>query len=334
MLSRVDFDDLLFAPERARWLEEPGKVAADLLDAAGHSDRFDGVTAQEVTVRAARLLWDFGERKAGLAILRRVIADNTPDADGLARYELAMVLAQAGDPDEAQAALLDSVSCEEPGSMADVRCRARLAVDFVYGGHLDLAAEWADSAVDAAEAGKGPQRQAAIRAANQSRADVLEKIRVARADGPDAAHLVDLRLPGLVGPLDRQPWPALSGGSMVWWPEREYDRLVRQVGEVTNFLGTRWSDHAAIVESAMRTAAAVSTEPISLVEASFVGFTMFVAMRKADPREASTMTAFTTFMGTENKPVRWPPPPRKPCWCQSGRRYKDCCERRGGPGPI
>lgn len=86
MSSRVDIDDLSFAPVRARWLAEPGKVAADLLDAAGHSDRLDGVPAQQVTVRAARLLWDFGERESGLAILRRVIRDNPADADGLARY--------------------------------------------------------------------------------------------------------------------------------------------------------------------------------------------------------------------------------------------------------
>src|SRR5262245_21302794 len=120
MLSRVDIDDLSFAPVRARWLAEPGTVAADLLEAAENSDRLDGVPAQQVTVRAARLLWDFGEREGGLAILRRVIRASSPGADGQARYELAMVLAQAGDPDEAQAALLDSVSGELPGGLVDV----------------------------------------------------------------------------------------------------------------------------------------------------------------------------------------------------------------------
>lgn len=324
----MDFEALLFAPVRARWLDEPRKVAADLLDAAEGGDGLDGVTAQEATVRAARLLWDFGERDEGLAILRRVIADHPPDADGQARYELAMVLAQAGDTDKAEAALLDAVSCEQPGGMADVVRRARIAVDFVTGGQLDLAEKWADIAVDAAEAGTGPRRQAAIREAMQSRAVVREKVRVARAEGPGAVRQVDLRSPGLAGPLDSQPWPALSDGSLVWWPEREYDRLVQQVGEVTNFLGARWSDHTAIVQAAMRTAAAAATQSVALVEASFVGFTMFVLARTVDPREAATMTAFTAFMATENKPVPWPPSGRKPCWCQSGRRYKDCCAKR------
>jgi hypothetical protein len=175
MLSRVDVDDLLFAPVRARWLAEPGTVAADLLEAAGHGDRLEGVTAQEVTVRAARLLWDFGQREAGLALLEQVIRDNPPDADGQARYELAMVLAQAGDPEEAQAALLDSVSCERPGSMVDVFRRSRIADDFVYGGHLDLAAKWADNAVNAAELGTGPDHLAAIAWATRNRAEVLER---------------------------------------------------------------------------------------------------------------------------------------------------------------
>jgi len=169
MVSRVDIDDLSFAPVRARWLAQPGEVAAALLEAAGHSDRLDGVPAQQVTVRAARLLWDFGERESRLSILRGVIRDNPPYADGQARYELAMVLAQAGDPDEAQAALLDSVSWQEPGSLVDVLCRSRITHDFVYGGHLDQAAKWADNAVDAAELGKGPDHLAAIRWAVQNR---------------------------------------------------------------------------------------------------------------------------------------------------------------------
>lgn len=236
-----------------------------------------------------------------------------------------MVLAQAGDPDEAQSALLDAVSCEQPGDLTDVMLRSRIAVDFVYGGHLDLAATWADNAVDAAELGKGPDRLPAIGWATRSRAQVLEKIRVARAEGPEAARLVAPRLPGSDSPLDTRQWPALSGGCLVWWPEAQYARLVRQVGEVAYFLGARWSDHTAIVESAMRMAAAVSQQPISLVAASVDGFTVFVEARETDPREASTMTACTAFMGTVSKPVRWPPSPRKPCWCGSGRRYRECC---------
>lgn len=325
MLSRVDIDDLSFAPVRARWLAQPGEVAAALLEAAGHSDRLDGVPAQQVTVRAARLLWDFGERESGLSILRRVIRDNPPYGDGQARYELAMVLAQAGDPDEAQLALLDSVSCEEPGGLVDVLCRSRIAHDFVYGGHLDLAAKWADNAVDAAELGKGPDRLAAIRWAAQSRAEALEKIRVARAEGPEAARLVYLRRTGQDGPLDSRPWPAICDGCLVWWPEAEYDRLVRQVSLATHFLGARWSDHTAIVESAMRTAAAVSAGPVSLVAATFDVFTTFLLARKADPREATTMTSLTPFMRTASKPVQWPPSLRKSCWCGSGYRYRDCC---------
>lgn len=329
MPERVGVDDLLFAPVRARWLSEPRQVAADLLEAAEHSERLNGVTPQSVTVRAARLLLDFGEQEDGLALLRRVIADTSPDADGLARFELALVLAQSGDPDEAQAVLLDSISCEPPDSLPAVFRRSQIAVDFVYGGHLDLAVRWADSAVDAAEAGKeGPLRGFAVQDAQRSRAEVLEMIRVARDEGPQAARQVIDRLTGLTGPLDIRPWPALVGDCLLWWPAPEYQRIVRQVSEVTHFLGAQWSDHRDLVESTMRAVAAVSPEPLWVVAASFEGLTMFVLRRKTDPRDASTMTACTAFHAADRPPVRWPPSPRKPCWCQSGLRYKVCCATR------
>jgi len=156
-------------------------------------------------------------------------------------------------------------------------------------------------------------------------AQVLEEIRVARAEGPEAARLVYLRRTGQDGRLDSRPWPALCDSCLLWWPEAEYDRLVRQVSQATCFLGGRWSDHVAIVESAMRTAAAVPAEPASLVAATFDDFTTFLLARKADPREATTMTSLTPLMRTASKPVRWPPSPRKSCWCGSGYRYRDCC---------
>lgn len=43
------------------------------------------------------------------------------------------------------------------------------------------------------------------------------------------------------------PWPALFGSCLLWWPEAEYQRIVRQVPDIRSVLGATWREHTVLV---------------------------------------------------------------------------------------
>jgi hypothetical protein len=102
-------------------------------------------------------------------------------------------------------------------------------------------------------------------------------------------------------------------------------RLVRQVPVLREALGQSWQDHARLVESVLsdstrRSRGEPGRQTVQVVAGDFEGFTSFVGFSGADPRDRAAMTAY----GMEEPKaavVTWPPKPRKPCWCGSGRRY-------------
>jgi SEC-C motif len=131
------------------------------------------------------------------------------------------------------------------------------------------------------------------------------------------------------------PWPVLAGSRLLWWPSAEYGRVVRQVPELGDVLGTPWRDHTDRVEKAMAAAAAAEATraksgatQLSLTAAQYERFAQYLERTGADPRLAAVMTAFTEHAGSGYEhAVPWPPGRRDPCWCGSKKRYHRCCAR-------
>jgi SEC-C motif len=131
---------------------------------------------------------------------------------------------------------------------------------------------------------------------------------------------------------------------MLWWPEAEYQRIVRQVPDVRSVLGTTWRDHTATVESTLL--ALVPTGPASrtgsatayCLAANFEEFCGYLRATRADPRQASTMTGYTerlvnlahSGVPDARQPTAWPPAEDSRCWCGSNARYRRCCQRHPG----
>ncbi len=336
MSELVTADDLLFTWARARWLATPHAVAARLLDAAGHPGRLDGVSAMQVRVRAADVLRESGHPEQSVPILRGTIADSDPGADSGARRSLAMALAEDGDPAEAEAVAIEDAEADPPG----VNTRIFVARGLIRSGEHERARRMADDAVSAARAcdKRGILKTLEIDLATTGREKVYEQARQAAGEG------------GLADPGDgilsrpertygEPPWPAVIDGRLLWWPEAEYRRVIRQVPALAAILGSSWPAHTTSVEAALRSATRVSPGRVWLAAADFSEFARFVTDQTADPRAAATMTAYTRlacspaidrrFAGASmasalRKLARWPPRRRQPCWCGSEGWYGEC----------
>jgi SEC-C motif len=341
MSDLVTVDDLLFTWARARWLESPRAVAARLLDAADHPDRLDGVSAVQVLVRAADVLRKSGLPEQSIPILRGAVAGSDPGADCGARRSLAIALAECGDPAEAESLAMEDAEADPPG----VKTRIFVARGLIRRGQHEQARRMADEAISAARScdKRGIFKTLDIEFATTGREQVYQEVRQATGEGGLAG----------AGPADpghdlltrpehhyaEPPWPAVTGGRMLWWPAAEYCRVIRQVPELAAILGSGWPAHTANTEAALRPATRVSPGRIWLAAGDFGEFARFVTEQAADPRAAATMTAYTalTFRPAADRrlggastasalrrPVRWPPRRRQPCWCGSGEEYQQC----------
>jgi hypothetical protein len=166
---------------------------------------------------------------------------------------------------------------------------------------------------------------------DQTKVRIGEIRRTVVADGVDPASPAAVRAhrgrrPPEADAIGAHPsWPACLGGRLLWWPETEYGRLLRQLPEMALVLGSPWRGHTARVQAAMREQADQGADGLTLVAADARRFAQFVEQFDADPAAPPTMTAFTAAAAEKSAPVPWPPKRRAPCWCGSGRRYHDCC---------
>jgi hypothetical protein len=179
----------------------------------------------------------------------------------------------------------------------------------------------------------GQLKAHAVSTAVKAREKILDIERRATADGADpleaaACRRREARSEAVAEIAAQRPWPSLADGRLLWWPSADYDRLVRQVPEVTGILGGTWREHTARAESFMSVAAqgTVGTLPLLLAHADFAKFAAYLEQAGADPRLSAVQTGFTRHAGAGyHYPARWPPGGRYPCWCGSHRKYQRCC---------
>ena len=115
----------------------------------------------------------------------------------------------------------------------------------------------------------------------------------------------------------------------VFWPEEEFRVLVARWPHVAAHVGATWDEHRRRVE---RHCALLEQEglPVQQLPGDVSGFATFLAARK-DP-ELGDLDLVNSYpdLRTVTIPTRaWPPARTAPCWCGSGRKYKQCCRRHG-----
>jgi hypothetical protein len=359
----VDLDTLLLAPALAVRAGAVRPVVDELLAVANEPDRLQGVDPTLVRVRAADLLslqHDPALLPDAVAILRDAVPQALPDEQGMAEDALVKTVAEQGDRTELDAIARDLLrQPPSPPWAARLDSMSSIATIFGYG---QQATGWLDEALAAADGMADPSarttRNRGIAARSQASAirDVLQDAKKRAAslrsmmtadgrdpDDPAAARERMWTRPAAAATVTSYPaWPTGVEGRLVWWPDGDYTRLMRQLPELAAMLGASWRSHTARVQAAMtgsaspaagddRTAGSAARAH-SLVAAEFGQFARFLEWSRADPLAGSTMTAFGALAPKLPTPVRWPPKDRAPCWCGSGVRYRDCCARRGAAG--
>jgi len=338
-------DDLRFALVRAAHLEPPQEVAGDLLAAADQpAARLTEVTAFQARLRAAQVLLEADERDEGMAVVRRALRDVGPDPDPRMQVAAAAVFAEAGDAAEAEFLVVSAFQVH-PDVHGLLGSLLQVALALAGLGQSEPALRIVDETIKGTSAppkrrGHGELNARIIRIAELARHEVLALQQEARAAGIDLADRKAARdrRDRMRADLTEQascqpPWPTLAGSCLVWWPSAEYDRVVRQVPELREVLGSPWRGHTVRVEQAMTNASAAGRVPagggaaqLSLSAGDYEKFVQYLERTGADPRLAAVMTAFTEHAGAGYEhAVRWPPGRRGPCWCGSKHRYHRCC---------
>jgi hypothetical protein len=335
-------DDLRFALVRAAHLEPPRQVVNDLLAAADQpATRLTEVTAFQARLRAARVLLEADEHGEGVAVLRQALREAGPDPDPRTQVAAAAVFAEAGDAAEAETLVISAFQAHP-----DVYKLLGSLIEVVLGlaaiGRFEPALRIVDKTIEGTPTlPKRHVRSALnvriIRIAELARREILALQQEVQAAGTDLADRQamrerrDVSRADLTGQASSQPpWPTLAGSCLLWWPSAEYSRVVRQVPELRDLLGSPWRGHTARIEQAMANANTIppssGATQLSLAAAEYEKFVQYLERTGADPRLAAVMTAFTEHAGAGYQhPASWPPGRRDPCWCGSKKRYQRCC---------
>lgn len=114
----------------------------------------------------------------------------------------------------------------------------------------------------------------------------------------------------------------------VFWPEEEFRILVARWPHLAAQVGATWDEHRRRVERHC-TILEQHGLRVQQLPADVPGLAAFLAARKvADPGE-DDLNAYPDLRTVTTPMTAWPPARPAPCWCGSGRRYKQCCRRHG-----
>ncbi|MGB6455036.1 MAG: hypothetical protein WBH47_11180, partial [Streptosporangiaceae bacterium] len=252
----IDYDTLVVAPALAVRAGAVRPVVDELLAVANDPDRMQGVDPTLIRVRAADLLSQEGDPALlddAVAILREAVALALPDEVGIAQNALAKTLAEQGNVAEL-AALVQPV-LREPPSLTSAHTLLGICSVATIFGYGQQAAGWLDEAIAASGAVRSDRPVRHLLEETQRRLATIRTTMAADGADPDDPAAAQQRLrtrPTAVGTVAAYPpWPAGFEGRLVWWPEPDYIRLLRQLPELSTVLCGPWRGHTVRVQAAM-----------------------------------------------------------------------------------
>jgi uncharacterized protein YecA (UPF0149 family) len=113
----------------------------------------------------------------------------------------------------------------------------------------------------------------------------------------------------------------------VFWPEAEHEKLIARWPRLAAEVGATWDEHRQEVE---RHCVFVTQHghSVSQFAGDVAGFEAFLRDRRVTKPSADDLRAYPD-MRTQPAMIQWPPARTSPCWCGSGRKYKQCCRPHG-----
>lgn len=127
--------------------------------------------------------------------------------------------------------------------------------------------------------------------------------------------------------------PVVGGGPHVvyrtaYLPEGEFERA-RELRLLDATVQPRHEDYRRELEASLRGHGSGDGSTVVVMPLDVGGLLEFAKAAQLEPGSRQTRMAYNMSLSEEGRAVAWPPPRNGPCWCESGRKYKQCC---GAPG--
>ncbi|HKS44451.1 MAG TPA: SEC-C domain-containing protein [Amycolatopsis sp.] len=139
-----------------------------------------------------------------------------------------------------------------------------------------------------------------------------------------------------MGPTNNASWSAVGADDTyhysatvlsVFWPETEHQKLLARWPHLAAEVGTTWDEHRQQIE---RHCALVSRagHGVNQTPGDVSGFEAFLQDKHINHPASEDLRGYPDLR-TQPAMVPWPPARTAACWCDSGRKYKQCCRPHG-----
>jgi len=110
--------------------------------------------------------------------------------------------------------------------------------------------------------------------------------------------------------------------ALAWFPKDEWAKAIVEWPELLDTMPEDHEDYCRQVESHLKAAAATEPGSPDVAPLNVDALIAEYGDEAGDVRFRGTMGANVARNGGA---ISWPPARNDACWCQSGRKYKNCC---------
>lgn len=131
------------------------------------------------------------------------------------------------------------------------------------------------------------------------------------------------------GPTTSTQEPSLPV-AVAWFPEPEWQEAQRRWPYLLDELPADHPSYSHEIEArTKRITKSLRGTTLHIAPLTVDGLVRYATQHAEDPGAASSRSRFAAELLRLGQAIRWPPGRNAPCWCGSGRKYKQCC----GPAP-
>ena len=132
-------------------------------------------------------------------------------------------------------------------------------------------------------------------------------------------------------PEDAEQARSVRTLALAWFPAGEYPDALARWPELTAEGAAKGAvDHAAYnlaLERTLRGSADAGLTRLAISPIRIPDFLAWCADRDLDPATSPVRAHYSADLARRHESIAWPPTRNQPCWCGSGRKYKQCCGR-------
>jgi SEC-C motif-containing protein len=274
-----------------------------------------------------------GDLQAARVLAERAIEAHRAqgDPDGYPRAFRARLLLRLGREDEA----MGELTALRPLLSQDPDAVVYITETLEAGGRAETAEQWLTAALSTAlqrrqelapRHGEPDYEQAAAVAfmLAQSRHQIRGDLNLPHDDYDDLAD----RLMSVVQAALGTDEPDYESATLLFWPQPEFDRLLRCWPSLAEEYGRTWDEHRITVQKTLLLWSESSGLRLGLLPGSVEELAAHAERTGADPTDPQVRQDYAEHLTEPAREIAWPPGRNHTCWCGSAQKYKKCCLSR------